>query len=358
MRLRRACKGPYRGGRRAHRGSRWLRRNGRKSWREGRWPRRAFKSPCRDGRRSCLGCARGCPGRRRVGLRGIPTGRPSILGLGGTTRPGPRSSRRSGKGVGLGRFGRLFPVTGLLPSPLPLDATLDAGRGVLIVVADGREVERVDDALARELGDGRHVALTAELGPAERYRRWLAVSRGRVRVVVGTRAAIFAPVHDLGLVVLWDDGDDVHSEPHAPYPHAREVLALRAHRAGAGALIGGYTRTTDGTQLVDTGWAHPLVPAGTVFGRRCPTSGPPGTTRTWRGMRPLVRRGFLTWRSVRPGRGLSMGLCSSRCPGEGTSPRSPVRVAGGRRGVRSVKGRWRSLRARGAVLPVVRADRR
>lgn len=139
-------------------------------------------------------------------------------------------------------------------------AALAGDRGALIIVADGRDVARVDAALTGDLGPGRHVALTAELGPAERYRRWLAVRRGRVRAVVGTRAAMFAPVRDLGLVVLWDDGDDVHAEPHAPYPHAREVLALRAHRAGAGALIGGFTRTTDATELVRTGWARPLVP--------------------------------------------------------------------------------------------------
>ncbi|WP_084265636.1 primosomal protein N' [Actinomadura macra] len=136
---------------------------------------------------------------------------------------------------------------------------LEAGRGALIVVADGRDVARVDAALEAELGEGRHVALTAELGPAERYRRWLAVLRGSARAVVGTRAAMFAPVADLGLVVLWDDGDDVHAEPHAPYPHPREVLALRAHRAGAGALFGGFTRTTDATQLVESGWAHSLA---------------------------------------------------------------------------------------------------
>ncbi|WP_242901952.1 primosomal protein N' [Actinomadura terrae] len=138
-------------------------------------------------------------------------------------------------------------------------AALASGRGALVVVADGRDVARVDAALAAELGEGRHVALTAELGPAERYRRWLSVLRGRARAVVGTRAAMFAPVADLGLVVLWDDGDDVHAEPHAPYPHPREVLALRAHRAGAGALIGGFTRTTDATQLVESGWAHALA---------------------------------------------------------------------------------------------------
>src|SRR5699024_5074103 len=67
------------------------------------------------------------------------------------------------------------------------------------------------------------------------------------------------PVSDLGLVVLWDDGDDVHADQHAPYPHARTVLAMRAHREGAGALIGGRTRTTDSQLLVEAGWAHPLV---------------------------------------------------------------------------------------------------
>ncbi|MCO6005758.1 primosomal protein N' [Actinoallomurus purpureus] len=155
-------------------------------------------------------------------------------------------------------------------------AALDGGRGVLIVVADGREVARVDTALQTALGPGRHVALTAELGPAERYRRWLTILRGEVKVVVGTRAAMFAPVRDLGLVVLWDDGDDVHAEPHAPYPHAREVLALRAHRAGAGALIGGFTRTTDGTQLVEAGWAHPLVPDRDRLRRSMPYVRPAG----------------------------------------------------------------------------------
>jgi primosomal protein N' (replication factor Y) len=70
---------------------------------------------------------------------------------------------------------------------------------------------------------------------------------------------MFAPVCRLGLVVLWDDGDDLHVEPRAPYPNAREVLALRAHRGGAAALIGGFARTTELTQLVAAGWAKPLT---------------------------------------------------------------------------------------------------
>ncbi len=135
--------------------------------------------------------------------------------------------------------------------------TAAAGRGAVIVVPDARDLERVSAALT---GVGvSHVSLSADLGPAERYRRWLAVRRGLVRVVAGTRAAMFAPVADLSLVVLWDDGDDLHAEPHAPYPNAREVLALRAHRTGAAALIGGFARTAELTQLVAAGWAKPLT---------------------------------------------------------------------------------------------------
>ncbi len=138
-------------------------------------------------------------------------------------------------------------------------ATAAAGRGVVIVVPDVKDLARVDAALTARLTPGQHVCLTAELGPAERYRRWLCILRGSARISAGTRAAMFAPVRDLGLVVLWDDGDDLLAERRAPYPHAREVLALRAHRQGAAALIGGFARTTEVTQLVAAGWARALA---------------------------------------------------------------------------------------------------
>jgi primosomal protein N' (replication factor Y) (superfamily II helicase) len=131
-----------------------------------------------------------------------------------------------------------------------------AGRGVVIVVPDARDLARVGAALTTV--GAPHVTLTADLGPAERYRRWLAALRGDVLIAAGTRAGMFAPVRDLGLVVLWDDGDDLHAEPRAPYPNAREVLALRAHRAGAAALIGGFARTAELAQLVGSGWARSL----------------------------------------------------------------------------------------------------
>ncbi|WP_426566880.1 primosomal protein N' [Angustibacter sp. McL0619] len=135
---------------------------------------------------------------------------------------------------------------------------LAAGRGALVVLPDARDVARVDTALRDLAPDGAHVVLTADLGPKERYRAWLRARRGQARAVVGTRAAMFAPVQDLGLVVCWDDGDDLHAEPHAPYPHVREVLAIRAGQDDAAALFGGFVRTAEVERMVRGGWAKAI----------------------------------------------------------------------------------------------------
>jgi primosomal protein N' (replication factor Y) len=155
-------------------------------------------------------------------------------------------------------------------------ATVRAGRGVVVVVADARDLDRMDRALTEVLGPDRHVALNAALGPAERYRRFLAAGRHQVPVVVGTRAAMWAPVAKLGLVVIWDDGDDLHAEPRSPYPHAREVLLTRSQLADCAVLVAGFARTGEAQLLLETGWAKEIVAARDVVRRRSPAIAPTG----------------------------------------------------------------------------------
>ncbi len=100
--------------------------------------------------------------------------------------------------------------------------------------------------------------LTADQGPQARYTAFLKALRGHVDVVVGTRAAAFAPVHDLGLVAWWDDGDDLLDEPRAPYPHVREVLLARAEAEGAAVLAAGHTRSVAVAELVESGVLAPV----------------------------------------------------------------------------------------------------
>ncbi|TWH72521.1 primosomal protein N' [Modestobacter roseus] len=138
-------------------------------------------------------------------------------------------------------------------------AALSGGRGALVVVPDGKDLDRLAAAAEVLLPAGSVAVLRADASPDVRYGRFLAASRGSAQVVLGTRGAVLAPVRDLGLVVVWDDGDDLHAEPRAPYLHARDVLVHRAHLAGCAAVVAGTARTAEGQLLVESGWAHELV---------------------------------------------------------------------------------------------------
>ncbi|MGY1772555.1 primosomal protein N' [Blastococcus sp. SYSU D00813] len=138
-------------------------------------------------------------------------------------------------------------------------AALSGDRGALVVVPDGRDLDRMEAAAAARLPKGSFVVLRADAAPDARYRRFLDAVRGSAKVVLGTRAAVYAPVADLGLVAIWDDGDDLHAEPRGPYAHARDVLVHRAHLAGCAAVVAATARTAEAALLLESGWAQELA---------------------------------------------------------------------------------------------------
>ncbi len=163
-------------------------------------------------------------------------------------------------------------VRGVLPTEDPAEvvaqrvlACLHDGRGAIVCVPDARDLSRWDAAFTRVLGEGRHALLAADHGPAARYRSFLAARRGDVRVALGTRAAAWAPVHDLGLVAMWDDGDDLFAEPRAPYAHTREVLLTRAVQHDADVLLVGHARSAEAQALVESGWCVDESPTGDAW---------------------------------------------------------------------------------------------
>ncbi|MEU1980460.1 primosomal protein N' [Nocardia sp. NPDC019395] len=162
------------------------------------------------------------------------------------------------------------------------------GRSAILMVPDQRDLDRVLRACELLIGDSA-VGLSAGLGPAARYRRWLAVLRGSARVVVGTRAAVFAPVADLGLIAIWDDGDDTYAEPRAPYPHAREVAMLRAHDTGAAFVAAGFARTAEIQAVVESGWAHDLLADRATVRAASPRIGAPGDSDAALERDPIAR---------------------------------------------------------------------
>ncbi len=130
-----------------------------------------------------------------------------------------------------------------------------AGRGVILVVPDARDVRALHAACARIVAPELISVVTAEASNRIRYKTHLAILRGATPIVIGTRSAVFAPVPDLGLIAVWDDGDDTLAEPQTPGWHAREVAALRAWGEGSKVLVGGYVRTAATAQWLADGRA-------------------------------------------------------------------------------------------------------
>jgi primosomal protein N' (replication factor Y) (superfamily II helicase) len=197
----------------------------------------------------------------------------------------------------------------------------EAGRGALLLAPDARDLARLAAACAEVLGPEAFVSLSADLGPTARYRAFLTALRGRTRVVIGTRAAAFAPVADLGLVALWDDGDDSYAEPRAPYPHAREVLLLRAHRQSCAALLGGYARSAETAALLESGWAAELSADRRVIRSAAPAVHVAGESDTELARDPAARAARLPHRAFEVAReGLRTGPVLVQVPRVGYWP--------------------------------------
>jgi primosomal protein N' (replication factor Y) len=104
--------------------------------------------------------------------------------------------------------------------------------GVLVLVPEVRAANDVVRALSERFGDAL-ANLGSDRSQRARYRDWLALRAGAKRIAVGGRAAVFAPVADLGLIVIDDEGHSSYKEGRAPRFHARTVAAERARRAAA-----------------------------------------------------------------------------------------------------------------------------
>jgi primosomal protein N' (replication factor Y) len=119
-------------------------------------------------------------------------------------------------------------------------AVREAGRGVLLMVP---EIALTPAAAAIfRAAFGERVAIQhSGLSDCERYDQWQRIRRGDVDVVVGTRSAIFAPIANLGLIVVDEEHDGSYKQEESPRYHGRDVAVVRARSAGALVVLGSAT---------------------------------------------------------------------------------------------------------------------
>jgi primosomal protein N' (replication factor Y) (superfamily II helicase) len=114
------------------------------------------------------------------------------------------------------------------------------GRGAIVLVPEIALTPQTVDRFRARFGDDVAV-LHSALSEGERYDAWRLLRSGARRIAVGARSAVFAPVRDLGAIVVDEEHESTYKQGEAPRYHAREVAIMRARMAGAVCLLGSAT---------------------------------------------------------------------------------------------------------------------
>ena len=152
----------------------------------------------------------------------------------------------------------LYGVTGSGKTSIYLSLihrTLDSGRTALILVPEIGLTPQLLRQLAGQFGD-RIAVLHSSLGAGERYDEWRRARAGEARVVVGTRSAVFAPLPDLGLVILDEEQEASYKSENTPRYHARDVAKYRCVRGKALLVLGSATPSVESMYSAREGRYH------------------------------------------------------------------------------------------------------
>ena len=149
----------------------------------------------------------------------------------------------------------LFGVTGSGKTEVYLQAIaaeLAAGRGAIVMVPEIALTPQTVGRFASRFGD-RVAVLHSALSDGERYDEWHRIRSGAARVVVGPRSAVWAPVRDLGLIVVDEEHETSYKQDEMPRYHARDVAVLRGAIEGAKVVLGSATPSLESWMNVKRG---------------------------------------------------------------------------------------------------------
>lgn len=123
------------------------------------------------------------------------------------------------------------------------------------------------EAFSEEIPESAFALLLAEDPPQKRFDAFLRAKLGVARIIVGTRAAAWAPIES-GTIVLWDEGSEHLRERRSPYLDALDIAVARSHSEGLSLITYGYSRSLKVQALVESGWQRPIAARPQVF-RQC-----------------------------------------------------------------------------------------
>ena len=136
---------------------------------------------------------------------------------------------------------------------------------MLILVPDSKNVDRCLQVFLSS-GIGKNISTwSSELTKSQRYANYLQILEGNVQIVIGVRGAVFLPIPDLSLLIVWDEGNENYSEIRTPGWHAREVAIERTKQEGCALILGSFSPSLIATKYLFAGNLKPLNPEREIF---------------------------------------------------------------------------------------------
>jgi primosomal protein N' (replication factor Y) len=133
-----------------------------------------------------------------------------------------------------------------------MQRALAAGRSALLLVPEIGLTPGVAAQMVAAFG-GEVALLHSQLTPDERAEQWHRIRRGEARVVVGTRSAVFAPMPELGLILVDEEHDNSYKQEETPRYHGRDVAVMRAKLLGIPVVLGSATPSLESWNNAERG---------------------------------------------------------------------------------------------------------
>ena len=144
---------------------------------------------------------------------------------------------------------------------------LELGRTALMLVPEIALTPSAQEQFLARFGS-KIALLHSALSENDRHQEWWRIRRGEARVAIGTRSAIFAPLSQLGVVIVDEEHDTSYKQEETPRYQGRDVAVVRARLAGALAVLGSATPSLESYWNAREGKYRLLVPAGTRGGAK------------------------------------------------------------------------------------------
>ena len=150
----------------------------------------------------------------------------------------------------------LHGVTGSGKTEIYLQAILHGlqrGKGALVLVPEISLTPQTVERFKMRFGSELIAVLHSHLSTGERHDEWHKLNSGRARIAVGARSAVFAPVHDLGLIVVDEEHENSYKQDETPRYHARDMAVVRAQIEKCAILLGSATPSVESYYNAKTG---------------------------------------------------------------------------------------------------------